>query len=279
MTKNYDDIGGVWRTIGGRRVFIKTGQSLSEAMKESGKFKKQNKVKPEDDSANNDPRDEIMYYLKRGDFEKAEKYMEEYGLDDEKEMFMDGLRNDTRQEYHNYLRQKNNKGLNENKKTEAQKYYEKLNEKDIANDLEERKKRLNNNFYDEKDKEKYQKFYEDGKKYYDEKYKKELYPSNKEAKRMYDNIKNNPNLSEKDKEEYYKIMEKYTAGPQKEGQKWSAVASRWETDEEFRERILGKNYNMEYHRNKIYKKAFEEYKKKHPNTKLNLQRFIEMSEE
>ena len=31
--------GGVWRTIGGRRVFIKDGQSLSEAMIESGKFK------------------------------------------------------------------------------------------------------------------------------------------------------------------------------------------------------------------------------------------------
>ena len=39
MAKDYDDIGGVWRTIGGRRVFIKNGQSLSEAMIESGKFK------------------------------------------------------------------------------------------------------------------------------------------------------------------------------------------------------------------------------------------------
>lgn len=34
-----EDIGGVWRTIGGRRVFIKHGQSLINAMKESGKFK------------------------------------------------------------------------------------------------------------------------------------------------------------------------------------------------------------------------------------------------
>lgn len=31
---------GVWRTIGGRKVYIKTGQSLSEAMRESGKFEK-----------------------------------------------------------------------------------------------------------------------------------------------------------------------------------------------------------------------------------------------
>lgn len=32
------DLGGVWRTISGRRVFIKDGQSLSSAMKDSGKF-------------------------------------------------------------------------------------------------------------------------------------------------------------------------------------------------------------------------------------------------
>ena len=30
---------GVWRTVRGRRVFIKEGQSLTDAMKESGKFK------------------------------------------------------------------------------------------------------------------------------------------------------------------------------------------------------------------------------------------------
>lgn len=41
--KKYDSSEGVWRTIGGRRVFIKTGQSLSDAMKESGKFKKKDK--------------------------------------------------------------------------------------------------------------------------------------------------------------------------------------------------------------------------------------------
>lgn len=30
---------GVWRTVSGRRVFIKDGESLSSAMKKSGKFK------------------------------------------------------------------------------------------------------------------------------------------------------------------------------------------------------------------------------------------------
>lgn len=33
------DIGGVWRTVGGRRIFIKDGEDLQTAMKNSGKFK------------------------------------------------------------------------------------------------------------------------------------------------------------------------------------------------------------------------------------------------
>lgn len=41
--------GGVWRTIAGRRVFIKEGQSLTDAMKESGKFKESGKTNKKDD--------------------------------------------------------------------------------------------------------------------------------------------------------------------------------------------------------------------------------------
>ncbi len=37
--EKFNEEDGVWRTIGGRRVFIRKGQSMSEAMKESGKFK------------------------------------------------------------------------------------------------------------------------------------------------------------------------------------------------------------------------------------------------
>lgn len=39
-----DDKNGVWRTVRGRRVYIKTGQSLSDAMRESGKFEKEKRV-------------------------------------------------------------------------------------------------------------------------------------------------------------------------------------------------------------------------------------------
>lgn len=36
---------GVWRTISGRRVFIRDGQSLTDAMRESGKFGNKSKAK------------------------------------------------------------------------------------------------------------------------------------------------------------------------------------------------------------------------------------------
>lgn len=36
--KKYDSEDGVWRTVGGRRIFIRKGQDLSSAMRESGKF-------------------------------------------------------------------------------------------------------------------------------------------------------------------------------------------------------------------------------------------------
>ena len=34
------DENGVWRTVGGRKIFIRDGQNLADAMKESGKFNK-----------------------------------------------------------------------------------------------------------------------------------------------------------------------------------------------------------------------------------------------
>ena len=39
---------GVWRTVGGRRIFIKDGEDLETAMKNSGKFKK-NEIKNKKD--------------------------------------------------------------------------------------------------------------------------------------------------------------------------------------------------------------------------------------
>lgn len=42
--KSFED--GVWRTVGGRRIFIRNGQGLAEAMIASGKFKPSGSPKP-----------------------------------------------------------------------------------------------------------------------------------------------------------------------------------------------------------------------------------------
>jgi len=92
MANKYDDADGVWRTIGGRRVFIRNGQSLSEAMIESGKFKNlrsdYKKAKEEEDKSKNitaSEIDELKEYAKKLDIDKLDKKaMELYEKDDEK---------------------------------------------------------------------------------------------------------------------------------------------------------------------------------------------------
>lgn len=80
----YNNEEGVWRTIGGRRVFIRTGQSLSDAMKESGKFKKKdnpyarNNEGGSDDNTSAFAQEAIDHWNK-----KNEEYKAQYGKDDE----------------------------------------------------------------------------------------------------------------------------------------------------------------------------------------------------
>jgi len=84
VAKTYEDEDGVWRTIGGRRVFIRNGQSLSEAMKESGKFS--NLYKSEKKSENKEEKEEPKNKAK----ESAEKHMAEH-YDERKKQFENWL--------------------------------------------------------------------------------------------------------------------------------------------------------------------------------------------
>lgn len=70
------NIGGVWRTVGGRRIFIKDGEDLATAMKKSGKFgnKKENKEEPKgfEDSKIRDEKGNLLkvYHGTSEDFEE-----------------------------------------------------------------------------------------------------------------------------------------------------------------------------------------------------------------
>ena len=77
---------GVWRTIGGRRVFIKEGQDLASAMKESGKFKSASKGTAKKEMA------------------KEEKVFEDFkNSDGSKENFEKALNKISEMEYNNEI--------------------------------------------------------------------------------------------------------------------------------------------------------------------------------
>lgn len=61
---------GIWRTVGGRRIFIKEGQDLASAMKESGKFN--NKKEPSDEDLL------TMYRGLKKNWDLEKEYKKEY---------------------------------------------------------------------------------------------------------------------------------------------------------------------------------------------------------
>lgn len=69
---------GIWRTVGGRRIFIKDGQDLHDAMKESGKFSKfvmdrLEKEKDTDDNGSSAQRKKMLLKYKQ----EKERVLEE----------------------------------------------------------------------------------------------------------------------------------------------------------------------------------------------------------
>lgn len=103
------DLGGVWRTVGGRRIFIKDGVDLKTAMKESGKFG--NKKNKDNDLYKNvvqgkdmsdDEENDVKEIVKKQGFDgkpiliKDEKEFEEMIKNDTVGMYR-GIRGDTKE--------------------------------------------------------------------------------------------------------------------------------------------------------------------------------------
>ena len=87
------DIGGVWRTVGGRRIFIKDGEDLQTAMKKSGKFGKKKEKKSVDymkeylekEGYNKKDADDVAKIIDNmGKKDAYEEYKKNYNYDKEK---------------------------------------------------------------------------------------------------------------------------------------------------------------------------------------------------
>ena len=75
------DLGGVWRTVGGRKIFIKDGEDLATAMKKSGKFKNKKDDKEEKIKQLKKKMEEAKGFFEKGKI-KEEIEMLENGYDD-----------------------------------------------------------------------------------------------------------------------------------------------------------------------------------------------------
>lgn len=146
---------GVWRTVGGRRVFIKEGQDLASAMKESGKFKSniENKEKELSKEEKADKsvlirqqRDELHEKLRKGglskdEYEDIKKQMKE--LTKQKEELDKDLSNLDLRDARKRLEEKNRIKVKESKTLknglsdeEIAKKYREENDKPLKKELE-----------------------------------------------------------------------------------------------------------------------------------------------
>ena len=128
-----NDIGGVWRTIGGRRVFIKDGQSLGEAMKKSGKFKKAERLKEIKKSVKEEADIASELSKRASSFEERQEL--EKGYKEYKKKNPDGTLDDYMQERH--LEKMGQKAKEKDKKTAKLEKYtaEELRQKEAAQAL------------------------------------------------------------------------------------------------------------------------------------------------
>ena len=139
---------GVWRTVGGRRIFIKEGQDLATAMKESGKFpnkktkveeqtkkhikKGQQEIEQKKEKKNSELTDEE----RRTKLEELEKkkqetqgFLQKGAIQEEIDMVKDGF-DGTKEEYREYVSKEQERRLEEYKKEKEErlKQYQDKNE-------------------------------------------------------------------------------------------------------------------------------------------------------
>ena len=149
------DLGGVWRTVGGRRIFIKDGEDLATAMKNSGKFLKKKELTKEEKAEQSvllkQQREELREKINKGglnpeEYQKTKQKIKE--LTEQKKELDKGLTDDDLKEARHRLEQKkyDDKKTKINK-VEEDKIYNKLvkdNENNLNKELNDILKNIEN---------------------------------------------------------------------------------------------------------------------------------------
>lgn len=82
---------GVWRTVGGRRIFIRNGESLSSAMKRSGKFEKNTKEQNEKIVNYENKKDELESKINNLDYEQLNELFNKTSDPDTRDIIMNRM--------------------------------------------------------------------------------------------------------------------------------------------------------------------------------------------
>lgn len=323
--EKYDESEGVWRTVGGRRIFIRDGQSLSDAMKKSGKFKSAKKKvdydkRPQSDvDKENERNNKAVEKIEKGkkdfdpnDFEKWRKEVDpDYEMDDDRarlryEAYKDAnVRNQSAKQKEGVRTlsgdlERDNKGriVSQDEYDEFRKAYkeDRISKEDYRNNNYDALKKSNqsNVKSQQSDIEK-----ASGLKV-EKAWNTDLYGNGKEDRFKLDdgrwishttesfgskddtwsiNKLENGSIESQDFKSYDDMI-KHLGGSNKSETITRTVkeidADYYGVPSRYRTEKMTNEWNKS--RNNAYKKAFEEYKKRHPNSKLNLQKFIDMSE-
>lgn len=108
---SFDDGDGIWRTVGGKHIFIKNGENLSSAMKKSGKFKIQRKK--ESNNSDIDKKRKLEELEKKK--EETIGFLQKGAIQEEIDMLKDDFKG-TKEEYREYLSKEREKRLEDYKK-------------------------------------------------------------------------------------------------------------------------------------------------------------------
>ena len=232
----YDDNDGVWRTIGGRRVFIRKGQSLASAMQESGKFKsprtayKRDKAKKENDEAFKNfsklkPGDEGYINAKEEMLDKYRKFKEYDRANEEINKGKDF--NKTARDYEEARQELKNRKEETSNTNDDWRTQIKSNKDKLEKDLQDFKEKNKNNMTDEKTQ----------KEYY------ELFRKNE---------RENAKLKREEPNEKYEYVEAYAGYKDKfndtwgeDGSKEKVASAKMYTNDEFMEHLEDANWHRE----------------------------------
>lgn len=357
--EKYDESEGVWRTVGGRRIFIRDGQSLSDAMKNSGKFKSAKKKvdydkRPQSDvDKENERNNKAVEKIEKGkkdfdpnDFEKWRKEVDpDYEMDDDRarsryESYKDAnvrkeehyageeLYSDDPNRFGDKIRQHNERMAKEQEESakRVQERYEKESSiKSQQSDIEKAsglkvKEAFSTDLYGNGKEDRFK--LDDGRwiSHTTESFgsKDDTWSVNKlengsiksQDFKSYDDmikhlggnnkVNNSDKYSQSSQSEAIKkylqndlskkrLVENYFNGNNEKANEAIHKATRMsdkeyakvygEQDKDYMKRMYGETAAKEFDKKVTpYKKAFEEYKKKHPNSKLNFNQFVDMSE-